>query len=916
MANNNETTTSFKVDISELKSAMQDARKQVALANSEFKATSSSMDDWRKSTEGLQAKLKQLNSNLDSQQAVLEEYERILEEVKEEYGENSDEAVEYATKLNNQRAVVNSIQREINSYTDELNALSRATQDAGEDATDSVEDFEDLADATEDVADSAEDAGDGFTIFKGAVAEFAGNILTSLVSGLKDAIGNLMALSDETREYREMMNKLTVASEEAGYTTDYMKEKYKELYGIMGDEGATTTALSNFMALGASEENLNELLNISAGIWSKYGDSIALDGLGEAVNHTAKLGSVQGNLADALEWAGVNVDDFNERLAQFSTEEERQKAIVDELNGLYGEMGTKYKDTNKDIIEAREAQLGYTDTLAKLGEKIEPVSNAVKKGFGEILEKVIELVEGVDLEKFIETISETFNDLANDVIPKVINGFKLFKKTVEVLTPIIVTLGVAIAGLGIIHLVSNFAAVTTALKAWITSTQLATAVQWLFNTAMNANPIGLIITAVVALVAGLATFIATNENAREAFLKVWKAITDFFSKSVGVIADFFTETLPKVFDDVITWVKDNWQTLVVFLINPFAGLFKYFYENNTKFKEFVDNAINYIKNLPTLIWNWLLLTINKVTTWYTNMTNKARETATAFVNKIIEYIKQLPSKIWTWLVNVVNQVNNWRTNMINKAKESALAFVDKIIEFVKELPSKVWAWLVDVVDKVKNWSNDMTNKGKETALSFVNKVIEYIKTLPSKVWSWLTSTIEKVSEWGKNLTAKAKEIANNFVNKIVSYLKELPSKMKNIGKNIVEGIWNGISNAGNWLKDKIKGWVGNVEGWIKDLFGINSPSKLMADEVGKWLPAGLAVGIDKNAKSVFTSMKNLAQGTIGVARDSLESAELGLGNASGGTIINNFNQTINSPKPLSRVEIYRQSKNLLSFSGG
>lgn len=67
MPNNNETTTKFRVDISELKSAMQEAKRQISVANSEFKAISSSMDNWKRSTDGLQAKLNQLDANLNSQ---------------------------------------------------------------------------------------------------------------------------------------------------------------------------------------------------------------------------------------------------------------------------------------------------------------------------------------------------------------------------------------------------------------------------------------------------------------------------------------------------------------------------------------------------------------------------------------------------------------------------------------------------------------------------------------------------------------------------------------------------------------------------------------------------------------------------------------------------------------------------------
>lgn len=878
MANNNETTTKFKVDISELKASMQEARRQVALSNSEFKATSSAMDDWKKSTEGLEAKLKQLNNNLDAQKAVLANYEDILEQVKEEYGENSDEAREYAIRLNNQQAVVNSIEREIRNYSDQLDALNSAQAEAAQSAADASDDMTELADAAEEAGDAAEGAEDGFSIFKGAIATFAGNVLTSLVDGLKNAAGSLLELGEATREYREMMNKLTVASQEAGYSTDYAKEKYKELYSIMGDEGAATTAISNFVALGASEENLNSLLNSAAGIWSKYGDSIALDGLGEAINHTSKLGSVQGNLADALEWSGVNVDDFNAQLAKCNTEEKRQQLIVRELNDIYGEMGAEYKEVNKDVIEAREAQADYTDAVAKLGAKIEPVTNAVQKGFSGILTTLLELVEDVDFSALTETIESAFGVLTNDVLPAIKDGFTWIKDNSSL---IIGALAGIASGFLAFKVAGLITAAATALSGFSVASALAAAKTWLLNSALLANPITALVTLIIGLVAALVTFIATNEEARAKFTEIWQAIKDFFVSAVEEIVKFFTETLPEAFNAAVEWVSANWETLLLMLINPFAGLFKYFYENNDKFKEFVDTAITYIKELPPKVWSWLCQTIKKVDTWRINMTNKAKETASAFVNKIIEFIKQLPTKIWTWLVNVVNKVTTWGKNMLTKAKDIASNFVDKIIE--------------------------------------------YIRKLPERVKEWLSKTIDSVIEWGKNLIKEAKEAATDFVEKFVGYIEELPDKMKEIGKNIVKGIWEGIKNVDDWLKDKIKDWVGDVEDWIKDLFGINSPSKLMEDEVGKFLPQGIAVGIDKNAKSVFKSMKNLTASAVKEARNGLQGANSAINGitadtataaGTAGQVVNNFYQTINSPKQLNRLDIYRQSKNLLGFAGG
>lgn len=66
-----------------------------------------------------------------------------------------------------------------------------------------------------------------------------------------------------------------------------------------------------------------------------------------------------------------------------------------------------------------------------------------------------------------------------------------------------------------------------------------------------------------------------------------------------------------------------------------------------------------------------------------------------------------------------------------------------------------------------------------------------------------------------------------------------------VGSQLVHGLFNGISNAATWLYEKVKGWASSVVGWIKDFFGIHSPSKVFADEVGKFIPPGITLGVEQ-----------------------------------------------------------------------
>lgn len=94
-----------------------------------------------------------------------------------------------------------------------------------------------------------------------------------------------------------------------------------------------------------------------------------------------------------------------------------------------------------------------------------------------------------------------------------------------------------------------------------------------------------------------------------------------------------------------------------------------------------------------------------------------------------------------------------------------------------------------------------------------------------------------------------------MVNSIIDTVKNLPSRMLEIGKNIVQGIWNGISGAVSWLWDKITGFCSGIVDGIKGVLGIHSPSKVLADEVGSNMALGIGEGFDDNISRVYRDMK-------------------------------------------------------------
>lgn len=198
--------------------------------------------------------------------------------------------------------------------------------------------------------------------------------------------------------------------------------------------------------------------------------------------------------------------------------------------------------------------------------------------------------------------------------------------------------------------------------------------------------------------------------------------------------------------------------------------------------------------------------------------------------------------------------------------------ITTIVSVLGQIPGKIWEILKGVFTKIGQWGAGMATKAREACSKFLSNVVNFFKQLPGKIWSWLSNAAQKVANWGTALVAKGRAAVKKLVDAIVNKVKELPGKMKTAGKNLVEGLWSGISNAYNWLKNKIKGWVGNVMDFIKRLFGINSPSK-KTEWMGEMLDEGFAVGIEGAADSPLNAMSRLSKGMLDEA-DSLNGVTL------------------------------------------
>lgn len=896
---NNETTTKFKVDISELKKAMQDAKRSVAVANSEFKAVASSMDDWTKSSDGLSAKIKQLDTNLKSQDKILESLEEQYKLTVEQMGEGSKASEDLKIKINNQKAVINNTKREIDKYKQSLEEVSEAEKEASKSG-------KSVTEVLEDMGDSANDTSEGFTTFKGAISTFAGNLLTSFVGAIGEAVSSLVSLADETREYRTELGKLETAFTTAGFSAETGTDVYKDFYAILGDEGQTVEAVNHLAQLANNQEDLAKWTDIATGVYATFGDSLPIENLTEASNETAKTGQITGGLADALNWAGASEEEFQAQLDACTTEQERQALITETLNGLYKEASDTYKEVNGDIMDAQRAQSELADATANLGAVAEPIMTTFKlmsaSLLNELLPSVTELGGGFsDLINGVEGADERIGSAIGGLVEVVVGKItELLPNLLSVGLNLVTTLIT-----GILNALPQLVTTVIEMVSTILET-LATALPQIAIAVVDAVP-----KIIDALMSMLPTLIDSVIN----FLMT---IVDALPTVVTAIVNALPQLITSIIKGLLNGVTALLQGAITLLMAIVDAIPKIITALVKALPEIIDAIIStLLKSLPLVLESavqLLMSLVQAIPAIITALAEALPELITSIIDTLLSNIPLLLSTAIELLMTLVLAIPQIVIELNKASKDIVFAIISALLELVP----KLWNLLLSVNAKFTEWVASLIVKAWELLPSVVETVTSFFAQLPERIWTWLVAVITKIVEWRDNLVEKAKEIGTKFVDTLVNKLKTITDKVKTIGTDVVKGLWNGINNANQWLKDKISGFVGNVTDWLKEFFGIHSPSKLMADEVGKWLPEGIAVGIDKNAKSVLQSMKDVTVDAVSGARAGLSSGGVmsETGTAVSGGVVNNFYQTNNSPKSLSRLEIYRQTSNLLGFAGG
>lgn len=950
-------TARFRVDISDLKKNITEANKQIKLANATFKAETAGMEDWTKNADGLSSKLRSLKTVLESQKSILSSYQSQLERQQKAYEENGarvdklkeklrelsangvskadDEYKKYEAalrsamkeqenngkavddlklKILNQQAAIGKTESSIRKYT-------TAEQNLGNESEEAASDIKKMDKSLDQVSGSAGRAKDklaaiGKTLAKGLATGIAtvGAAATAGVAALAKATSNAGKYADEINTLSKVTGMSSESLQAYKYAAELVDVSMETLTGSMSKNVKSMSNAANgsakyadaYKKLGVAVTDSNgELRNSEDVYWE------TIDALGNIQNETERD-------AIAMQLFGKSARDLNPLI------ETGSKGIAD-LTKEAKEMGAVMSQESLDKLNALD------DTM----QRLKGGAAAAKNAIGTILLPELQTLadDGVSLiSSFTKEINAANGDW-NKIGDAVGNLAEKFSdKILDYLPKLVEVGGKIVSGLGsaIVKAAPKLAKTATTVLTTLTTNLIKSAPSVLksgseviknFITGLK-SALPDILTAIkdslpdiLNTIVDLGVFLA--ENAGDIIVPIVEAIPSLITEFVTTLTS--KENTQKVIDgavtlvnslvdsipDVLTAITDAIPTILDSIFGEDGFLSA---DNITKL---VDCAADVVGKLVESIPKVISALVSAIPTVLNSIFGEKGFLSASNISKLIsgasDIVLKLVGEIPTIISSFVEAIPTIISSLfgengflsgknISKLVSSAAEVVIKLVGEIPTIVSALVGAIPDIIDELFDPDSGFLsdNNINDLVSGAVAVVGEIVKNIPKIIQSLL-------------------DAIPGVIDSIVGSFSKIVSKFLGLGEEAAEAFKNGFKGA-------ISGIVPGGQLFVNGQLEANIPE---ADRKG-FADGGVVTRRTKAilgdaGPEVVIPLRNNASWVSKVASQLAHNLSTPQ-TMSAGTFSSNRNiqfvQNNYSPKPLSRIEIYRQSRNLLSLYGG
>lgn len=536
-----------------------------------------------------------------------------------------------------------SLQREVTATEQKLKGYERAAAETADQVKKLGDDTKAAAEKAEAMNKASDVISKGLKVVAAAAAAAVAG-LAKFALGAAEYADTVLTESTVTGIATDKLQEYMYAAELVDVSTETLtKSMAKQIKSMDSARNGSAAYASAYKTLGVEVINTDGSLRDSQTVYWEI-----IDALGNVQNETERD-------AIAMQLLGKSAQDLNPLIEQGS----------ERMNELAAEAQAAGYVLSEDTLKAYGE---LDDEIQRLKASGKAAGNQLGAVLVPVLADLAEL--GVEL---LQKVGPAVDWIGNN-LPTVAAGIASIT-----------------AGL-VAFKVAQLAAIA-ATEGMTLAQYAAAAAQKALNVAMNANPIGLIITAIGLLVTAFIYLWNNCEGFRNFFVNLWEKIQTTVSTAIEKIKGFFNK--------IIGFVKDNWQGLLLLLVNPFAGAFKLIYDNSETFRNKIQNLVNKIREIFNGIKTFITETVPG---FFIKMKDKAVEAVKKVFNSVTETFSNLPSKLLSIGSDLVSGLWNGISNKLQWLKDKIKGFTSSVLNSIKSFfgvhsPSTETAWIGDMLDR-------------------------------------------------------------------------------------------------------------------------------------------------------------------------------------------------------------------------
>lgn len=670
--------------------------------------------------------------------------------------------------------------------------------------------FEEVGEVVGGIAGKLDLQGPALETFSTKVLDLARVTGTDAKTAAESLTTAMGALGVSASDAGPLMDSLLAASQQSGLGIDVLTQQL-------------ATAAPAFKTYGIGVEQSVGLLaafgktgipstRVVAGLSTAF-KNLREDGVKDLPKGLADVFTRIQNASSPTKATAIAVETFGSRVGVTMAEAIRSgKVSLDDLQkGLKGTKGA--------LDEAVTATEGPQEQFARLKNQ----ATLLGAGFAELALPIV-----AALVPAVQSVVSWFKQLDPSIMETIVK----IAAIAAAVGPVVLILGKLITGIG---------AVVSAIG-------------------MIANPVGLVVVAIAALVAGVIYAYKNFEGFRNFVDAVWQGI----QKAVGYVVDWFQAHVWPVLEEVFEYIKVGlgvlWEayktywTFIFGLVQKVAAWFaEYVWPTLDKVFQLIGQALPVLWEAYKAYWTLIFNAVKTVVDWFMQYVWPTLSRVFSMIGTALGVLWNAYKAYWTLILNVVRTVVSWIT-------DTGWPFLRDAFNNMKRGAEILWEGIRAAFNQIKS-----------NVEMVVNAVISILKGIGNVV-STVVGFFDSIRKGIVERFQAAVEFVKGIPGKILSALGNVASILWSAGSDLIGGLIEGIkARAGEVLSTIATFITDKIPGWVKDRLGIGSPSKVMM-EIGQWIPAGLAKGIEGAADRVKAATRKLTEATTAEARKSAKEA--------------------------------------------